>query len=63
MKITKDLLSNIGSHYSICFNKVNRVGRILKMISYVDWISYYCAILNNTDPSPVNKIKRLKALL
>ena len=63
MKITQDLLSNIGSHYIISFNNLNRVGRILKMISYVDWISYYCAILNSTDPTPVNKIEKLKTLL
>mgnify|MGYP000999479817 CR=1 FL=1 len=69
MQITEDLLSNIGSHYSIEASSLppnensDRWTRILKMVSYVDWISYYCAILNNTDPTPVNKIAKLKGLL
>ena len=41
----------------------DRWTRILKMVSYVDWISYYCAIFNGTDPTPVNKIEKLKGLL
>ncbi|MBT4369354.1 MAG: bifunctional phosphoglucose/phosphomannose isomerase, partial [Candidatus Marinimicrobia bacterium] len=27
---------------------------------YGDWLSYWCAILHGTDPSPVEKISRLK---
>ena len=34
--------------------------RFLNMINYGDWLSYWCAILHNTDPSPVVKIARLK---
>ena len=34
--------------------------RFLHMIHYGDWLSYWCAILHGTDPSPVVKIARLK---
>ena len=30
------------------------------MIHYGDWLSYWCAIAHNTDPSPVSNIDRLK---
>jgi len=30
------------------------------MIHYGDWLSYWCAILHGTDPSPVVKIAHLK---
>jgi len=34
--------------------------RFLNMINYGDWLSYWCAIAHNTDPSPVKNIVRLK---
>tara|TARA_B110000438_G_scaffold76885_1_gene77084 strand:- start:3243 stop:4283 length:1041 start_codon:yes stop_codon:yes gene_type:complete len=34
--------------------------RFLLMIHYGDWLSYWCAILHGTNPSPVEKISRLK---
>ena len=34
--------------------------RLLKMIHFNDWVSYYAALLNNVDPTPVNKIQELK---
>jgi hypothetical protein len=34
--------------------------RFLHMIHYGDWLSFWCAILHETDPSPVEKIVRLK---
>ena len=34
--------------------------RFLHMIHYGDWVSYWCAILHGTDPSPVVKIAHLK---
>ena len=69
MQITQNLFSNAGSHYSIEASSLppnensDRWTRILKMVSYVDWISYYCALFNETDPTPVNKIEKLKGLL
>ena len=34
--------------------------RFLLLIHYGDWLSYWCAILHKTDPSPVKNINMLK---
>ena len=34
--------------------------RFLHMIHYGDWLSFWCAIAHGIDPSPVEKIDRLK---
>ena len=34
--------------------------RFLLLIHYCDWLSYWCAILHKTDPSPVYNINKLK---
>ena len=56
--------------YDLCANHevVSAVGdsvatRFLHLIHYGDWVSYWCAILHQTDPTPVKKIDRLKAIL
>lgn len=62
--ITKQILDNL----EIVQNEVLAVGkstidRFLYLINYGDWLSYWCAILHNTDPSPVKKIDKLKGEL
>jgi len=37
--------------------------RILNMIHFADWLSYWCAIFHKTDPTPVFKIDKLKRIL
>ncbi len=37
--------------------------RFLNMIHYGDWLSFWCAILHQTNPSPVKNIDRLKKTL
>jgi len=37
--------------------------RLLHMIHFGDWVSYWCAIFHGTDPSPVEPIMQLKAEL
>ena len=34
--------------------------RFLHMVHYGDWLSFWCAIHHESDPSPVIKISRLK---
>ena len=63
MKTTQGLLKDVGTHLIIKVNEVSRYERILKMVNYLDWISYYCAILNNTNPTTIDKINKLKSLL
>jgi len=64
ISITKKILEN-----SNIVNKILEVSgenfteRFLKFIILTDWISYYLAILNKIDPSPVEKIQKLKELL
>jgi len=59
--ISKAILKEVGvDQISIsvsgnCFQE-----RFIHMIHYGDWLSYWCAILHGTDPSPVEKIVRLK---
>ena len=37
--------------------------RVFKNLYFIDWVSYYCAILNNTNPYPVDMIAKLKKML
>ena len=41
----------------------NRIERLLNLIYLIDWISYYAALLNNVDPTPVNRIQDLKSMI
>jgi len=61
MLISSTLLeSSAGSQLEISQSGANRVERLLKLIHYIDWISYYAALLNKVDPTPVNRIQELK---
>ena len=62
MNISFALLKSFaGIQLTITQQGANRVERLLKLIHYVDWISYYVALLNNEDPTPVNRIQELKS--
>ena len=62
MKITKQLLNGIpGSQIELTCDGENRVTRLLKLIHFIDWISYYLALLNRVDPSPVDRMMMLKS--
>ena len=61
MKISSTLLeSAAGCQLDISQTGENRVERLLKLIHFTDWVSYYAALLNNVDPTPVNRIQELK---
>ena len=61
MRISSTLLeSTAGSQLEVSQPGANRVERLLKLIHYTDWISYYAALLNNVDPTPVKRIQELK---
>ena len=64
MDITAELLSKYaGKQFTISKTGSTRLIRLLKLIQYLDWVSYYSALLNNIDPSPVKKITELKQKL
>lgn len=64
IKISKDLLDKkCSQQYIINTDGNNFIERILKLIHFVDWVSYFAALLNKVDPSPVNQIQQLKKRL
>ena len=61
IKITKEILEKIGiAQYELAIDGNSFQERFLHMVNYGDWLSFWCAILHKTDPSPVKKIDQLK---
>jgi glucose/mannose-6-phosphate isomerase len=61
---TKKIINNLAAgHQIVKVEGSTRVERYLNMIHLGDWVSFWCAILHETDPTPVNKIDKLKELL
>ena len=64
MKITKELLSSYSwNQININVDGKSSLERMFKMIHLLDWVSYYLALLNSVDPTPVNTISQLKERL
>jgi glucose/mannose-6-phosphate isomerase len=64
MKITKDIIKNYCNNMLFLESDAkSRLERIFDLIYLGDWVSYYLAILNNTDPTPVEAIEKLKVKL
>jgi len=62
--ITKSLLDDMNiMQHEVDADGANNLERLLGLVNYGDWLSYWCAILHNTDPSPVEKIDKLKKVL
>jgi glucose/mannose-6-phosphate isomerase len=60
-EITQNILNDAGvEQYVIEMTGNSFQERFLHGVHYGDWLSYWCAILHGTDPSPVEKISRLK---
>jgi glucose/mannose-6-phosphate isomerase len=59
--ITKNMLAQRAGHVTTVWS-VGRslLTRIFSLIYFGDWLSFYLAILNNEDPTPVNAIDELK---
>ena len=61
MDISSKLLNSIPKYQlTISQSGNNKIERLLKLIHYTDWISFYAAIFNNVDPTPVKRIESLK---
>ena len=63
MKITSEILSEFSENSYVEFDGPTFLIRELRIIYFLDWVSFYCSIIQNTNPYPVNKIKKLKSLL
>ena len=64
-KIRQNITSDILNEENIKQDSIHVKGktfqeRFLHMVHYGDWLSFWCAINHETDPSPVFKISRLK---
>ena len=63
MKITSSVLSDKVKNHNIEISGNTFIERELRTIYFLDWVSFYCSIFNNTDPYPVDNISKLKSLL
>ena len=60
-KISEKILKTIvKNQFEISLHGSSRFDRLLHLIHFGDWVSLWCAYLHGTDPSPVDKISRLK---
>ena len=61
---TKDIIGKIAANHEIVsLQGDTQVERLLHLVHFGDWLSYWCAILHKTDPTPVKKIDHLKRIL
>ena len=64
IKITKEILNTLNvEQYNLSFNDKSYFERFFNFIYFGDWLSYWCAIINQTDPTPVDNINFLKKKL
>ena len=60
-EIISDILNSLKvNQYKIEVSGDTFKERFLLLIHYGDWLSYWCAMFHNTDPSPVENIQTLK---
>ncbi len=63
-QVTSELLEQNGiSHQIIDTQAEHKLSQMMSLIFFGDWVSYYLAILNETDPTPVKAIDYLKKRL
>jgi len=63
-QVTADLLTNAGvEHEAIKAQGESYLSQIMSAVLFGDYVSYYLAILNQVDPSPVAAIDHLKERL
>ena len=64
MIIVKQLIEEIGVPvFDIQASGETAMVRIFNLIQLGDFLSYYLAVLNKVDPSPVEVIQKLKKML
>ena len=63
-KLTAEMLSNAKvSHEIVDSSGESALSQMMSLVFFGDWVSYYLALLNETDPSPVKVIDFLKKRL
>ena len=60
-EVTRELLDRAGvPHKTLQFAGQNMLSEVLQMVYFTDYVSFYVALLNGADPSPVKSIDYLK---
>lgn len=63
-ELTKEITGKYAAHVSEVWSAgTSPLARMFSLIQFGDWVSYYLAILNNQDPTPVKVIDYLKGEL
>ncbi len=61
---SKELIKKMVSHQeTIKLDGETFTERFLHLLHFGDWLSYWCALMHHTDPTPVEKIDKLKDVL
>ena len=64
LKITKDIVTQYAAGVQEIWSEGSSLlARMFSLIQFGDWMSFYLAILNNQDPTPVKAIDHLKSEL
>ena len=64
MQIVKDLIEDqVASIHVLSTRGESRLTRMFSLIQMVDWTSFYLAVINEVDPTPIAKIDLLKSRL
>lgn len=64
MRIVKDLIEDqVASIHVLSTRGESRLARMFSLIQMADWTSFYLAIINRVDPTPIAKIDLLKSRL
>lgn len=64
LEITREIIGiNAGGSLTVESQGRSSLARMFSLIYLGDWVSYYLAVLNGVDPSPVPVIESLKAQL
>ncbi len=62
--VTKELLDRAGvPHHTLRFPGTSALSEVLQMTYFTDYLTFYVALLNRADPSPVTSIDYLKERL
>ena len=63
IKLTSSILEEIKDQYKFCESGETLIIRLFKLIHFFDWVSFYGAMHNNINPTPVDTILQLKSFM
>jgi glucose/mannose-6-phosphate isomerase len=62
--VTREIVENrVALWHEVEAEGESRLGRMLSLVQLGDWVSYWLAMAQGVDPTPVESIQRLKATL